>query len=1654
MVKFSKLAKRVLTCVLAALTIVTSTPGVAFASEISEDAPIVEAIEDLSEEAEESIAKEGEEVDSEEEVVVPEEEISEEIGDTEEETETNEDAEEEEAADETTDATIQAKEKKYIVVSGEADDVELFTQAGAYPDNAKYLQKDITVKEVADKNYSLLGTLNYVGNYTAFDASAELQRGYYLVLHFESEVEGTSVYTKVMNATTTPDSEYPTAYGYDVTNDCMILRFGSKDELETKGFLVTAVNAEGEVVDTKKVFCNELTLNAPEITAEGVGDESIWGYSPAYNQYDIYVADEEDASYVYGGLSYYRGYTGFSSNPELQEGYYLGMHFETYAPKLYVKFIGNKSEMNYDSEYGYDISSDTDGNVVLRIANNKDAKEKGFELTMCDENGEVLGTKTIMCGKLELSKSYNATLNIIPVDAEGKNIYGLEDLEYTLLVNGKKVNLKEDGGKRFNYFTLSEDDEISLTVKTRGKTSISAYEIDGKKEDVENNTFTYKGVATKGDINIKVYGTPAPLKVDVYEYNDLATDVDAKTGAFVIAKGSSYHPVLSYDMEDVSTVSFDTIKVFEADGTTPAPNDLFYANQENFTIYTKATGDTYVVALGNMVNEEFVKLFDFKVSFKSEAKKITLMYNGKATKKLTVARGEYVSFSLKFSPEGATFPYGYKIAFKNSQGNESFDYFTAEEFEGYYYISALTAAEAGSYTIDFIGTDDKVFFTIPVTVTEPKLNESMSPVVSLAEGYEGGKYKFKIELPKGVKVYSENDNKYTPYKYLYTWGKKGEEPKISREDGFDSESVLTEYLVAGEGEYEFKAKVYIPLYDNEGNKIYESKTVTYEITNYYATKASDMKVTQKTKKAYTGQEFLAANIKYADNVTFCGEPKVYFENLSCWDQYEWRYDSATGDVYVTLFDEEILIAQLGKQKLTIEADAPDNAVSPAKKTITINILAGINHISLENYEYSIFKPENKTASIKLKAKAYYEADDGIVAISAKKVKYELGNAALKEGITVKNGKITIPKNYIPSADEYGNTESLKVNVRANDYKDNHCSNEVRVYVNTEKESLAEAFLVKDESGTFVRLDNTITVNDVESAKLVARKANMPIKNSYNFTDLVFIGSKANATSSNKYVKVNADGGLSVSKAVKSVTFTFKMTDGSKVSIKSEKYNIEEGTFTDFGIYDLDKNAFVPENQDIDLGDYSEGIFGFEICGKNENDECILLAQNSYKKSIKNGRIYDFGTAVRGQSGLYWVAIPKDYSKPMVITIKDKKHNKTKKYTFVNKTAPKLTKINKIYNKCAAGQTLTASFEVPENLRKDSEFTVVNMNPEIVYPQKLTEEEIIKAEGKLMTLASIIDDWDVAYDKESGIATVTIDILEDINISKGKYNVLISLVYNNSEGKNLCTGYTFVTVEVVAPKKISVKVPKNGATLSMDKNDLLTWNVSKKTKNLTKLDFVETKSAIIDGKANKFAEYFEAYRGGIYLTEEGKKASADELKANSRGYVQYIAYNGTSSVYGGMYVTINVSGLAVNAKPLSGTAYGCGVNDLQRKITVTNFVDGVATVYGDIKPFDGTENTEWQETWPADKQKGLYIALQYNADGFADGTSNIEVAKMETKDSTNLDFIKLSPEDDFCVFYIGEDKIAYERICIRVTDKENKEVEKLYLDLSKLSIYDN
>lgn len=142
-----------------------------------------------------------------------------------------------------------------------------------------------------------------------------------------------------------------------------------------------------------------------------------------------------------------------------------------------------------------------------------------------------------------------------------------------------------------------------------------------------------------------------------------------------------------------------------------------------------------------------------------------------------------------------------------------------------------------------------------------------------------------------------------------------------------------------------------------------------------------------------------------------------------------------GQIYASATDQ----TAVGKHTVQVTAKAADSMYA-SRATVVVTVVRGIDTLGVTVPSTSVYKPVKKAAT--LKAVAYYNGDksgkDKTVAPKTKKVTWEIVKNAQGEEfaptdplygmVTVKNGTVTVNKDYVVAADETDNQFMIKATV--------------------------------------------------------------------------------------------------------------------------------------------------------------------------------------------------------------------------------------------------------------------------------------------------------------------------------------------------------------------------------------------------------------------------------------------------------------------------------------------------------------------------------------------------------------------------------------------------------------------------------------------------
>ncbi|MGN1314518.1 MAG: hypothetical protein ACI4VG_05815, partial [Lachnospiraceae bacterium] len=270
--------------------------------------------------------------------------------------------------------------------------------------------------------------------------------------------------------------------------------------------------------------------------------------------------------------------------------------------------------------------------------------------------------------------------------------------------------------------------------------------------------------------------------------------------------------------------------------------------------------------------------------------------------------------------------------------------------------------------------------------------------------------------------------------------------------------------------------------------------------------------------------------------------------------------------------------------LTIEVAAAtySTTTQPATATIKVSVVRGIENISL-NVPEEVYKPANKAASFT--AGITYNYGDKAIQPKAKKVTWEILDAddkvitaghKLYNQISIKNGKVTINKTFVPAKDAAENV--FTVRATAADYAGSTVVDQQQFTINSQGTALGKVVIVENtadsssdpaaykviaESGKTLTADQLIEKafddSTLKSPIVKVLKAEAGEKETYAEEDFVsasLYSLKASNTAVSLRQVYGVEGSmLVVNKPAKNLKLTATALDGSKATAVLDKLTI-------------------------------------------------------------------------------------------------------------------------------------------------------------------------------------------------------------------------------------------------------------------------------------------------------------------------------------------------------------------------------------------------------------------------------------------------------------------------------------------------------------------
>ncbi|MDD6202164.1 MAG: hypothetical protein PUB13_04390 [Lachnospiraceae bacterium] len=338
------------------------------------------------------------------------------------------------------------------------------------------------------------------------------------------------------------------------------------------------------------------------------------------------------------------------------------------------------------------------------------------------------------------------------------------------------------------------------------------------------------------------------------------------------------------------------------------------------------------------------------------------------------------------------------------------------------------------------------------------------------------------------------------------------------------------------------------------------------ISTIVACVEKNLKLKKGSTNVYTGQSnILIATPQFSKVTTYRSvetATDISFEGTTKLQPYI----GEDGNVYVTATEN----TALGDHIIEVIADDGDiDGVIPAKATIKIKVVQGITSLAVTVPSVRIYKRDKSSGS--LKASVVYNS--GIDTPKTKKVTWQITDTSgneldeenpLYKAVTIKNGTVTVNRNYVVSKNSEDN--KFRIKAIAADYKGNTTFTVSDVIeITASRIEIGSLVIVKKNEQTsnydvVGGSNQTVNSDSINGATIVVCRKGMPEKDSYTQEELNTYRIDLNAfsfKSGNKAVSITSDGTITASKAADNVTLTVTANDGGKASAKITKLTIIE-----------------------------------------------------------------------------------------------------------------------------------------------------------------------------------------------------------------------------------------------------------------------------------------------------------------------------------------------------------------------------------------------------------------------------------------------------------------------------------------------------------------
>lgn len=1102
--------------------------------------------------------------------------------------------------------------------------------------------------------------------------------------------------------------------------------------------------------------------------------------------------------------------------------------------------------------------------------------------------------------------------------------YDETQVKVTAKLSGKEYLPTEDGSYKVNT-----DTSLVLVV-----TPLANCQITGATTQV--------GSAAAKKVSAKATGTEITVKVTdnavvtitskgLYTAgltNELGEELTAVKNAYTVSYDGNY---TAYAVQGVDTpVTLSDVTIMngkKAASSTAAIND---GGTAEIAIDQADAGKNLTVTLYTTADDQKVKVASYTLKVSSVLRSVTIKGVSKNT--LTQTADTVKEYAITASPKTAD------LSRLQAEVVTGEDLVAAELVDGKLIVTTglVSAKTEKAATIQLyeqaddaeektlIGSAITVNLSLPAWAggTAPTVKAKSSDDVSVTltltapktatEPNEGNLYYKVTAAPKSGDGAPESSEAVTEY--------------ILKEGASQDAAIVVNNAGKGNG-VKWKYDFTITLVQTDGNEsdavtddnvLFSSKAKT--LTAETKTPAYESKLTLKkgTTTLYPGQEILVATVQFSKNTTYTeftvqNNNTFTFENSVSVDVFDLRIDG--NKIYAKINEKllEYYPAVTGSYNITVTAAAPAGMI-PASAKLTLKIGSGIhNLIYVKMPSNRIYKADKKAATMKVAAMASKTGSYNYVAASAKEVTYEItdvnGNALTEDNrlygmVTVKNGTVTVNKNYVVSADEAENTFCVKASV-VGDSEDNYVLSD-EITITAETLELGEVCIAEynSNSGEYTvisRGNDTHTREELVGAEIIVLKKGVAEKDSYS-TDELIDASCLSYKSSNKALPIYGNSIGDISKTAKNVKITVSANDGGKKSAVLDKLTIGysdadhlwlSGSYNIVDSSNYDSLSF-DENKEAHFTGTTGSIMQLSFVLYDEENNLVGSSYSSlvnYKLAVKNAKVL--------RSGLGYTDIQMN-TKQATVTLTY--NGKSEVYTIINDgyadaAAPKVSGSGSILSTRYINQEM--KYSLSGSYDYTNKYVVAEIDPSLKYNSKTGAYYSLRyACSNFITPVAISED-----------GTFSLTFTQYKYIPAGSYKVQLTFGTLDENGTFIPDAKPVTTtLKVTASKVTGSYKPVSGVKLSKTSEEGV--ELKGTGKNILFEGYYYIYNANVNGQPNKFTTYFELSDGKLKLKSNlSEEEIASIKKEDLTGYVYYSAmygsdaYSGYASGYAKITVTL-------------------------------------------------------------------------------------------------------------------------------------------------------